>query len=102
MKIDKAETWTIHESAAPITDRKDDSFIIGNNGKRTCAGGWQFMVTGVEPRKVYRIGFQVQFEHIDHPEECLSGQVIGGEVPPDKNVKNFGCTLPEGVIIQET
>jgi predicted amidohydrolase len=60
--LDKTEPWSPSSSAAPkMASQKNGDILIEANGTRTCCGGWQFVYTGVQAGRSYRV-----HAHVEH------------------------------------
>ncbi len=60
--LKKAQPWTPHAQAAPITEHEGETFYTTANGTHTLSGGWQLEYENVVPGARYRISTEVALQ----------------------------------------
>ncbi len=83
-KIDQAEVWAPHEEFQPIANRDSGAYALKGRGTRSCVGGWQFRISGLDGMKACRIRAQVEYSGIDQPGDSLVAIVIWGNARSDE------------------
>ena len=95
LQLKSVESWAPHPTAAPLTERSDDTLAIGANGTRTCIGGWEITYSGVEVGTMYEMTATAQFDDVDLVRDVLRCEAYWkNESSGDKNV-HWDYLLPE-------
>ena len=99
LQLKSVEPWAPHSTAAPLTERSDDTLAIAANGTRTCIGGWQITYSGVEAGKVYEMVADAQFQDVDLVRDVLRCEAYWGQQDDSSKGKNqvvlWDYLLPE-------
>ena len=96
LQLSSVAPWAPHPTAAPLTERSEDTLAIAANGTRTCIGGWQIAYSGVKAGKVYEVVAAAQFQDVDLARDVLRCEAYWGTLPQDSaRVVSWDYLLPE-------
>lgn len=99
--LESVEPWAPHVTAAPLTERNNDTLAVAANGTRTCVGGWQLTYSGVASGKLYVIEAEAAYRDVNRVRDVLRCEAFFGALEPDasrrrgQNVKAWDFLLPE-------
>ncbi len=78
--LEKVETWSPHQLATPKTSKQADGKVrIGGNGTGTCAGGWQFVFSGVKGGQTYRLSTHAAHRDMANARDSLLAVALWGQ-----------------------
>ena len=84
LRLVKVETWAPAASAAAkCSTLEGGEVIIDGNGTHTCCGGWQFVFTGIEGGRAYRLRTRVEHRDLGNARDSLVAMVLWGIWAPD-------------------
>ncbi len=101
LQLESVEPWAPHPTAAPLTERSEDTLAIAANGTRTCIGGWQVTYSGVEAGKMYEITAHAQFQDVDHARDVLRCEAYWGPLDRDTARRNNAKVLSWDYLLPE-
>lgn len=86
VRLERSEAWAPQPQAAPKTAQQTNGTVaIEGNGTRTCAGGWQFVYTGVRGGQTYRLRARVGHRDVSNPRDSLLALAYWGQWEPTQN-----------------
>lgn len=95
LQLKSVETWAPHPTAAPLTERSDNTLAIAANGTRTCIGGWEITYSGVEAGKVYEMATRAQFQDVDLVRDVLRCEAYWENESTGRKNAHWDYLLPE-------
>jgi|GEM_PF-406689 len=81
--LENSEAWSPHQIAAPMTSAKaEGAVLIEGNGTSTCAGGWQFVYSGVIGGQTYRLHTHAGHREVANARDSLLAVALWGKWNP--------------------
>lgn len=98
-ELKTAEPWAPHPKAAPVTERRGETFAAAANGTRALSGGWQWRFAGITPGQTYEIATEVSHTGLAVPRDALMCNAIWGAPAANQERPEavWDCLLPEAV-----
>lgn len=80
---EKSEAWSPHRIAAPKASRQADGTVtIEGNGTGTCAGGWQFLYSGVTGGQTYHLSVHAKHHGLTNARDSIQAIALWGRWDP--------------------